>query len=157
MHFYFLYPVTIFVIQAKCIIMGPGCLLWLFTFTSELWEASGFKENTDQFYGSQTNTKEFLSQSKVSANGEETHVLNGLPGRMSSEIRVLKANLKTAEKLSEPASLVGLLAAVVQQDLSTCRLVLVYDNSDLHYAVVKDLMLRLPNARQVFKILPAMP
>lgn len=135
--------------------MGPGCLVWLLTFTSELWEAAGLTENTEEVHGIQTKIKEFPSQSKAS---EEKHMLNGVPERSSSESRVRKSKLKTAEKLAEAVSLVGLLTTAVQQDLKNCRLVLFYDDSDLHYAVVQDLLLLLlPNPRQVCYFLPAMP
>lgn len=137
--------------------MDPGCLLWLLIFISKLWEASGLSENMVEVYGTHTKAKELLSQSKVSATGEETHMLDGLPGGVSSESRVWKTNLKTAVEVAEAMSLAGLLATVVQQDLSNCRLVLVYDDSDLYYTVVKDLLLLLPNPRQVFELLPAMP
>lgn len=57
--------------------------------------------------------------------------------------------LSKSRKSVEEESLSGLLVAVVHQDLKGCRLVLVYDASELNYAVVQNLLLLLPNQIQV--------
>ncbi|KAK3874137.1 hypothetical protein Pcinc_020897 [Petrolisthes cinctipes] len=54
--------------------------------------------------------------------------------------------------LTEAGSLSELLATVVKQELSGCGLVLVYDSNDLYSVVVQDLLLLLPNARQVIEV-----
>ncbi|KAK4308272.1 hypothetical protein Pmani_020025 [Petrolisthes manimaculis] len=54
--------------------------------------------------------------------------------------------------LTEAESLSKLLVAVVKQELSGCRLVLVYDANDLYSVVVQDLLLLLPNPRQVLEV-----
>ncbi|KAK3876182.1 hypothetical protein Pcinc_019003 [Petrolisthes cinctipes] len=46
---------------------------------------------------------------------------------------------------SDASSLSGLLVTMVQEELSDCRLVLVYDASDLYSVVVKELLMLLPN------------
>ncbi|KAK3876187.1 hypothetical protein Pcinc_019008 [Petrolisthes cinctipes] len=60
--------------------------------------------------------------------------------------------LSTAVKSTEAASLSKLLASVVQQDMNDCRLVLIYDASELYSDVVQDLMLLLPNPKQVVEM-----
>ncbi|KAK4308273.1 hypothetical protein Pmani_020026 [Petrolisthes manimaculis] len=132
--------------------MGPGCLLWLLTFTSELWKSAGLAENTEDLITIQTRAKEFLSHSKVSVTGEEGHQLDGQPGRLGSESRIRQMRLKTPERLANAMSLVGLLKTVIHEDLSNCHLVFVYDASDLYSIVVQELMLLLLNSRQVFEM-----
>lgn len=59
----------------------------------------------------------------------------------------MKVNV--TKKPVEAASLSGLLASVIQQDMNNCRLLLVHDATDLYSVVVQDLLLLLPNPRQV--------
>ncbi|KAK3874140.1 hypothetical protein Pcinc_020900 [Petrolisthes cinctipes] len=54
---------------------------------------------------------------------------------------------------SDASSLSGLLVTMVQEELSDCRLVLVYDASDLYSVVVKELLMLLPNhPKQVVEV-----
>ncbi|KAK3876185.1 hypothetical protein Pcinc_019006 [Petrolisthes cinctipes] len=59
--------------------------------------------------------------------------------------------LNVTRKSVEAASLSGLLVSMVQQDMVDCRLALIYDASDLYSVVVQDLLLLLPNPKQVVK------
>ncbi|KAK4308275.1 hypothetical protein Pmani_020028 [Petrolisthes manimaculis] len=57
--------------------------------------------------------------------------------------------LNVTRQSVEAASLSRLLVSMVQQDMVDCRLALIYDASDLYSVVVQDLMLLLPNPKQV--------
>lgn len=63
--------------------------------------------------------------------------------------RIMEVQHNTQGKSPHASSLSALLATVVRQELSDCRLVLIYDASDLHSVVVQDLLLLLPNPKQV--------
>ncbi|KAK3876180.1 hypothetical protein Pcinc_019001 [Petrolisthes cinctipes] len=63
-----------------------------------------------------------------------------------------KVTMRAKNNSIDAVSLRRLLMTVIQEKLSGCGLVLVYDSNDLYSVVVQDLLLLLPNARQVLEV-----
>lgn len=140
--------------------MMPTQTLWLLMFvSSSRWLAPGnvvrghFSGNiVTQYSASPSNNAPEL---RLPSNEHKTTTsMIKISQRVISYINMTMnfdryTRLTMSRKSVEEASLSGLLAAVVQQNLKECRLVLVYDATDLNSAVVQDLLLLLPNQMQV--------
>lgn len=126
--------------------MHPTKFLWLVIFTSlRRWNISGneIRMNSpgDEYQHTQM-PKELMTSQKIikqSSSKVDLRVVRSVNER----------KLNTKGRSAEAESLSALLKTVVQQELSDCRLLLVYDASDFYSVVVQDLLLLLPNPRQV--------
>lgn len=81
----------------------------------------------------------------ASIQGAVTNSTSSIPSVNSRQQTGLKA---TRESVQE-SSLSALLLSVVQEEMTHCDLVMAHDDSDLYSTVVHNLLLMLPNSRQV--------
>lgn len=128
--------------------MHPTKILWLLTFTLlRRWNISGNEIRTN-LPGDEYQHTQMPEELKTSQKDNFSLKTNS-----KVNVRLLRSaderKLSTKRKSVEVASLSALLRTIVLQELNDCRLLLVYDASDLYSIVVQDLLLLLPNPRQV--------
>lgn len=125
--------------------MGVTSFAWLLIFASMWWSVTGSDEQAIQIITKQTAAKE-LSKKSQEMSLVQTKVITTRSksgdGQVSIDIRKGKS--------SHAESLTGLLTFLVQQEYSSCRLLLAYDESNMYYSkVVQDQLNQLSNPSQV--------
>ncbi|KAK3874143.1 hypothetical protein Pcinc_020903 [Petrolisthes cinctipes] len=128
-------------------------LLEMFTSSLDTDEAGGDPLPLPLISGEEYQYSQMPEHSITSQEGKISYITTIKQSSTKENIRTLRSAsvraLSTVGKSAEVASLSVLLRVIVHQELANCNLLLVHDANDLYSAVVQDLMLFLPNPRQV--------